>query len=188
MLSSGMKHMVREMVRILRTDLAGRSALLLARSVPEMTAIAKYADSVRFAQDFSRVCYEAEEGPDGLYLYVLSYILEMGEEPSDLWVANISDCTLDRMNYFADRANVTDFVLWPDPEGRYVMAPYDAWKGRWSEEGTQPVASPWRPPEVIHTPCFSAGPLEEPKTPPVRPVSVWEHIRHNIQRTRKERR
>ncbi len=189
MLSPGMQKMVRELLRSSRTDLPPQRTLILARSTPEMVAIAKYADNLHRAQDFSRTAYEG----DDRFLFVLSYVVQDGEEPADLWVANMHEAVPDTFSYFADGGDATDYVAWPDEEGLYIVVPYSVWKETWHPgrsdgfDHDRPYPDPFfRPADVLYALRFDVG-KPEGWAPPGRKVSVWEHIRRNVRASMPER-
>ncbi len=192
MVSSGMQKMVQRLVQGLKLAPGPERVLLLARTVPEMTAVAKYVDRVlRRAREFSRVVYEDGEQ----YLFTLSFFgSDVNADLCEVWVADIHDATPDVLNYFTDGGHAADMVAWPNEGGHYIVVPYAAWQETWypgSADGyprypkhTFPFYRPinilsQHPDEVRLCMQFDVGkPLGW--MPPAPKVSIWEHLRRNL--------
>jgi hypothetical protein len=184
MLSSGMEEMISNLILNLNMNRPAEELLVLTRSTSEMVAAAKFADKfLKRAQYFGRTAYENDDH----FLFTLSFTAVDGEEPAELWIANIHDATPDTLSYFRDGNDAAHHVAWPDENGLYMVVRYSVWKEAWYPEDSAPrTASPfYRPKDVVAALRFEVGRLDVASSPK---VSVWEHLRRNVSISVKERR
>lgn len=183
MINVKFEKMIEALIEELRT-VPDERTLLLTRNMPEMISAAKHADRVLHQAPY--FCRSAYEG-DSRYFFQLSFTVEDGEEPSDLWVANIYDAKPSMMEFFSDGHDAVNYVAWPDENGLYMVAPYSAWKEVWAPwtdadwigDASPPQPQPmFRPETVVYALRFEVGPPVG-WTPPGRKVSVWEHLLNN---------
>jgi hypothetical protein len=193
-MNSAYQQMIRTLVQTLRAN-TNHSILLLTRTVPEMIQAAKFADSVVGRSPyFVRMAYEGEDRYLFSVLVESPAQVEAGDEPSDLWIAAIEECTPMSWYSFSEAHGNPDFVMWPTMQGVYGLVPYETWADVWApwEDGATEVAGsaePFYRPEQIAS-ATVPGPFDvglpigwvppEPPQPPTPPMSVWDHLLRNV--------